>query len=278
MTISATTSDPYAYLEQNVPGEAIARYVPPAKMVDGKAVENSGAFGEDGFGFDDFLDIINPLQHIPFVSSLYREITGDEISPGSRMIGGTLFSGGVGLAVSFINSAIEDSTGKDVGEHVIAVFTSPDADELPNENLAAVPPENPAAVTTPGSNPVEAEGGPENVVPVPAQTPAPQSSSTPPREAPALTPIGLEWKGDRPDFQRNLEKAKAVHTEELTPAQLNAVFKSFRVDPATVSATPAQANAAYQKVALNTAAAPAQERAVAPGSREETLYPTGGDR
>jgi hypothetical protein len=42
--------------------------------------EDTGFFGEDGFGFDDFLDIINPLQHLPPISLVYRELTGDEIS------------------------------------------------------------------------------------------------------------------------------------------------------------------------------------------------------
>ncbi|HEY4164992.1 MAG TPA: hypothetical protein VGM59_18140, partial [Dongiaceae bacterium] len=38
-------------------------------------------FGADGkFGWDDFLDVINPLQHIPIVSQIYRAITGDQIN------------------------------------------------------------------------------------------------------------------------------------------------------------------------------------------------------
>ena len=53
-------------------------------------------FGEDGFTFADFVDVINPLQHIPLVSQAYRAITGDEISPGSRLAGATLFGGPVG--------------------------------------------------------------------------------------------------------------------------------------------------------------------------------------
>ena len=59
------------------------------------------ALGHDGrsageFSFGDFLDIINPLQHIPIISSFYREITGDEISPHARVIGDTLFAMGCG--------------------------------------------------------------------------------------------------------------------------------------------------------------------------------------
>ena len=43
------------------------------------------AFGDDGFGFDDVLDAINPLQHIPIVSTIYRAITGDKIDVAPRL-------------------------------------------------------------------------------------------------------------------------------------------------------------------------------------------------
>ena len=35
---------------------------------------------QQNFSFWDFLDIINPLQHIPIVSNIYRSLTGDEIA------------------------------------------------------------------------------------------------------------------------------------------------------------------------------------------------------
>lgn len=78
-------------------------------------------FGKDGFNFFDFLDIINPLQHIPILSGLYRKITGDEISPGARMIGGGLFGGGIGFAAAVANVAVEDASGTDIGGHVFQV-------------------------------------------------------------------------------------------------------------------------------------------------------------
>ena len=95
----------------------------PAKPIEpGPAI-----WGEDGFTFDDFLDIINPLQHIPVVSSFYREITGDSIAPGPRVLGAALFSGGpIGAAVSaaaaLIDVVMESETGKDIGGHVMAMF------------------------------------------------------------------------------------------------------------------------------------------------------------
>lgn len=87
-------------------------------------------FGDDGLSFWDFVDMINPLQHIPVVSTAYRAITGDEIDPASRMAGGTLYGGPIGLAASAFNVILEHGTGKDAGEHVIAWF---DGDEAPTE-------------------------------------------------------------------------------------------------------------------------------------------------
>ncbi len=85
--------------------------------------EGSRLFGSDGFNFLDLIDVVNPLQHIPIISSIYRHVTGDELSPISRMAGGFLFGGPAGFAVSVVNAVIEDATGKDLGETVIAMIS-----------------------------------------------------------------------------------------------------------------------------------------------------------
>ena len=69
-----------------MPGEDIP------KVGDPEADDGFKIFGDDGFTFLDFLDIINPLHHIPVIGTLYREMTDDSLDPGSRVIGGTLFS------------------------------------------------------------------------------------------------------------------------------------------------------------------------------------------
>ncbi|NVK18672.1 MAG: hypothetical protein HWE30_08260 [Methylocystaceae bacterium] len=106
----------------------------PQEMAPEKNKNNSeedfSFFGDDGMSFWDFVDMINPLQHIPVVSTAYREMTGDEIDPGSRLAGGTLYGGPLGLAASTFNVILEHNTGKDVGEHVVAWF---DGDEVPAE-------------------------------------------------------------------------------------------------------------------------------------------------
>ncbi|MBT4739940.1 MAG: hypothetical protein HN793_07935 [Rhodospirillaceae bacterium] len=77
---------------------------------------------DEGFTFWDFLDVINPLQHIPVVNTIYREMTGDEIKAPAKMIGSAIIGGPIGLAVAMVDSAIEDSTGKDLGGHAMAMF------------------------------------------------------------------------------------------------------------------------------------------------------------
>ncbi|MCL4456578.1 MAG: hypothetical protein M1147_11855 [Nitrospirae bacterium] len=75
-----------------------------------------------GVSFDDILDIVNPLQHIPVVSTVYRSATGDEISPVSRIVGGTIFGQLFGLIASVVNVVVEAVTGKDIGDHVMTAL------------------------------------------------------------------------------------------------------------------------------------------------------------
>jgi len=78
---------------------------------------------DDGFSFDDFLDIINPLQHIPIISTIYRHITGDTIKPLEQIAGDTLFGGLTGLASSVANYAFEKVAGENLGDVVYAFVT-----------------------------------------------------------------------------------------------------------------------------------------------------------
>ena len=76
--------------------------------------------GED-FSFDDVLDVINPLQHIPIVGTIYRAVTGDKPGHLSQLLGDTLFGGIAGAASSVVNIAVEEITGKDLGEQALAM-------------------------------------------------------------------------------------------------------------------------------------------------------------
>lgn len=127
--ISAIASLPLAGPDPNPgAGRAQRRVVPtpdvspsdpdsPNAATGDKATERSfwdRLWGKEGFSFGAMLDIINPLQHIPIVSTIYRAATGDSIGAGPRIVGGALFGGVVGLIAAAADAAVEGITGKSV--------------------------------------------------------------------------------------------------------------------------------------------------------------------
>ncbi|MBF0268064.1 MAG: hypothetical protein HQL44_05700 [Alphaproteobacteria bacterium] len=96
---------------------------PPAPSVSHAAPKGDQApFANqsDTPSFWDFVDAINPLQHLPVVSTIYRAITGDEIAPVPRIVGGMLFGGPLGLIGAIANETVRQDTGQDLGEHALA--------------------------------------------------------------------------------------------------------------------------------------------------------------
>ena len=86
------------------------------------------------FGWDDFADIVNPLQHIPLVSIAYRALTGDEIYGAAR-----LFDAGFGPVAGMstvADLAITSTTGAGIEDQAIAALFG--GDEI--DNLAEVAP------------------------------------------------------------------------------------------------------------------------------------------
>lgn len=74
------------------------------------------------FSFWDLVDIVNPLQHIPVVSTFYRRLSGDEIGSFARIAGGAVYGGFFGAAAGGVNAIIASETGKDVGETVVSAL------------------------------------------------------------------------------------------------------------------------------------------------------------
>jgi hypothetical protein len=73
--------------------------------------------------FADLLDVINPLQHIPGISTAYQALTGDTMSAGAQIAGGALFGGPIGFIASIANAISEQETGKDIGSNLFATVT-----------------------------------------------------------------------------------------------------------------------------------------------------------
>ena len=97
------------------------------------------------FEFGDLLDIINPLQHIPIVGSLYRKFTGDEISGPAKILGGLLYGGPIGLVAALVTTIAEQEVGRDLGEAALAaLFGDGEAGDLQLAEHAADAPDAPA--------------------------------------------------------------------------------------------------------------------------------------
>jgi len=141
MSVSATSPTPTASSAAASPVyNPVEALVPVLPSENAETARTAGMGGEkqlamfaeeDGPSFGDLLDVINPLQHIPLVSDIYREETGDKIGVGARLVGGALFGGPLGLIGAAVNCVMEESTGATSGGHVLALFRdeSPAASE-----------------------------------------------------------------------------------------------------------------------------------------------------
>ena len=127
---------------------------------------------QNGPTFLDLLDIINPLQHIPVVSTIYRSLTGDDIGLAARFIGSGLFGGVFGVANAALTMAVEEATGQDPSTHIFTAvqeFFDP-----AEEGAGAAEPQ----VAQGASSPAEA------AAPVPAAKPPAQDAPDKPDPAP----------------------------------------------------------------------------------------------
>ena len=213
-------------------------YATPAEdtpAAEGKAPEGNAPAAtseeDDGFTFWDFLDIINPLQHIPVVSTLYRSLTGDEIAAPAKIAGSALFGGPIGLVAGLVDYAIEEETGKDVGEHVMSAFLGDEA--TPDKEIPSVA-EAPAQETPPEEAP------PPEVAQAPTEeaqgeeTPAPTLA---PAMGPAKGPLFDTRKGFSPYAPVSAPPVPTTTAAARPPAGDGKSFRAvpmFRPDPDSV--------------------------------------------
>ncbi len=118
--------------------------------------------------FNDLVDTLNPLQHIPVISEIYRSLTGDTISPQARVAGGTLYGGPLGLVASIVSLAVAGNGDDGVGDQLFASLTG-GADEK------AAPAEPRIALATIATGPQETG----SLAPQPASEPQPAAAPRP---------------------------------------------------------------------------------------------------
>ncbi|HUC67528.1 MAG TPA: hypothetical protein VMA53_19075 [Stellaceae bacterium] len=96
----------------------------------GPAAATSHAWKDGSFSFHDVLDTLNPLQHLPLISTLYRWVTGDEPGNVASIVGDTLYGGPIGLAAGLFTAAFKAETGKEPGEMIASAITGEDDGQL----------------------------------------------------------------------------------------------------------------------------------------------------
>lgn len=136
---------------------------------------------EGDMSFGDFLDIINPLQHIPVVATLYREVTGDTISQQSRVMGGFLYGGPLGGMGAVVNVMVEDASGKDIGDQLLSAMSgnssTPAAQRLSSQPIALTP-QGEAAQKLAAQQAAVAAQQAQPAIQAPAAAPGPVSGKT----------------------------------------------------------------------------------------------------
>jgi len=91
------------------------------------------------FSFHDFLDIINPLQHLPVVGTIYRAITGDQIKTPEKIAGDAIYGGALGALSSVADAIYQQSTGRSFGDTILGWFTGHHAAAVAQNTDSAAP-------------------------------------------------------------------------------------------------------------------------------------------
>lgn len=146
MTVSAPAASP-----------TTTSSAPDTVVVEGRK-EIQSFNDPDGPSFSDVLDIINPLQHIPIINTIYQHLTGDKEGAVADMAGGMLWGGPIGLGAAVANLVIESITGKSISDNALAAVGVDDQDgekAVAEADPAALPGSQAAPVALAGPPPVQ---------------------------------------------------------------------------------------------------------------------------
>lgn len=175
---------------------------------------------EEGITFGDVLDIINPLQHIPIVSTIYRMATDDEIGVGSRMLGGALFGGALGVLVSGLTAIFEDISGGSVEEHMASAWNA-----LTDEGDAA------ATIATTEKKDAAPEALIDDEFAAAAPPPAALAVGAEPMALPSQIPITLTNIGLPPAMDPGRPSPRPLANPPVTVSPLTAIHRPRERQP-----------------------------------------------
>ena len=120
----STTRDYRAYPRMVKSGGSASDHMAPASAPQTSAAE---------YSLWDALDLINPLQHIPGISTLYRDLTGDTIKPEMKLAGATALGGVFGFFAGLADAVMTQQTGRDMGQTILAALTGDASTPAPTQ-------------------------------------------------------------------------------------------------------------------------------------------------
>lgn len=120
--------------------EAASPIAAPPVPADQGAVAKDSKSSDWDFSFHNLLSIINPLEHLPVIGTIYRAITGTHIGVPERIAGDALYGGLWGAVSGAADAVFEAVTGKDFGSTVLALFTGHHHDKAVASNVQPVAP------------------------------------------------------------------------------------------------------------------------------------------
>ena len=140
--------------------------------------------------FHDVLSILNPLQYLPGIGTLYRAVTGDQIPEAARRIGSLIFSaligGPIGVVTNIAMTIVEKATGIDLDRTAQALLTGKGATDPAVANQAAGdPPTGSAATNQSAANLPATNASAGTVV---ADSPVRDQAHANPAAAPSVVP------------------------------------------------------------------------------------------
>lgn len=161
------------------------------RMVPTSIVGEAGDTPSPTPKFSDLVAILNPLQNLPIVGTIYRKLTGDEPHPAARVLGGLLWGGPLGLFGAALTYVAEQVSGKNATDLVKSIFDGPDQTTTAVAEGAAPAAGEPAAEAAPAevSAPAAPAAGavaPREAVPPGALSAAPSAAQPPQQQQGAI--------------------------------------------------------------------------------------------
>lgn len=210
---------------------------PVAGRTNGQQVETESV----DLSFGDFLDMINPLQHLPIVSTIYRKLTGDEQSATANVMGGLLYGGPIGLIAAVVSQQVKDTTGDEPLGHAYAMLDGKDQgtgqDKAAASKLAQA---TPVANNSGAFQLASASNMPTTLAPVAAPAPAASAVSSPagakagsalPETAKLAQVVGQQTGQDRAQ-DKSQAHGKNLQPTALDPAKSPAKLPGHSADMA----------------------------------------------